>query len=164
LAAAPPSALAPLGPSPRESDPRWKRAPDEDPAEHQRLALAVGAAGLLEGVNDGGEIAAVALAALPYADDADIALARLAELAAGADVSLRRPILSAILAIAGEPRRSRELLDPEGVRRAAEAMLTLAARQDVPREERALAISAARALAEKGYVDPARIPGDLDPR
>jgi hypothetical protein len=68
------------------------------------------------------------------------------------------------VAIAGLPRRSRELLDPEGVRRAAEAMLALAARSDIPREERALAISAARALAEKGYVDSKRIPGDLDPK
>jgi hypothetical protein len=159
-------ALAPPPPSARssrESDPRWRRARDEDPAERQRLALAVGAEGLLEGFDEGGEIAAVALSALPYADDADIALGRLADSALGPS-ALRRPILEAVLVIAGRPRRSRELFDPEGMRRAAEAMLTLAARADLPREERALAISAARALAEKGYVDAKRIPGDLDPK
>lgn len=160
LAVAPPQ---PSARSPRESDLRWRRARDEDPAERQRLALAVGAEGLLEGLDDGDETAAVALSALPYADDADIALGRLADIALGPS-ALRRPVLEAVLLIAGRPRRSRELVDPEGVHRAASAMLTLAARSDLPREERALAISAARALAEKGYVDAKQIPVDLDPK
>jgi len=43
-------------------------------------------------------------------------------------------------------------------------MLALAARDTIPREERAIAVSAARALAEKGYLDPTRIPTDLDPK
>lgn len=141
----------------------WIRARDEDPAERQRLATAVGAAGLLDGVDDGGDIAALALAALPYADDADIALGHLADLASTSDAQ-RRPILETILAIAGRPRRPRELLDPEGARRCAEAMVTLAARDALAREDRAIAVSAARALAEKGYIDPARIPADLDPK
>jgi hypothetical protein len=122
----------------------------------------VGAAGLLEGIDDGGDVAAVALSALPYADDADIALGRLAEIAREPDPSRRRPILEVILAIAGRPRTPHELLDPEGMRRCAEAMIVLATRRDLPREDRALAVSTARALAEKGYVNPARIPGDLD--
>jgi hypothetical protein len=155
---------APPRPSPRRSDPRWLRAQGDDPAQLQRLAIEVGAAELVDGVNDGGDIAAVALGALPYADDADIALAPLAELASAPTPSPRQAILTAILAVAGRPRRARELLDPEGVRRAGEVMLSLAARQDVPRAERALAISAARALAEKGYVDASRVPADLDPR
>jgi hypothetical protein len=43
-------------------------------------------------------------------------------------------------------------------------VISLASRVDAPREERALAVSAARALAEKGYADPRRIPVDLDPK
>ena len=158
------AALAPPRSSPRRSDPRWRRAQGDDPAELQRLASEVGAAELVDGVNDGGDIAAVALGALPYADDADVALAPLAELASVPTSSARQAILTAILAVAGRPRRARDLLDPEGVRRAGEVLLSLAARQDIPRAERAIAISAARALAEKGYVDARRIPDDLDPR
>jgi hypothetical protein len=41
--------------------------------------------------------------------------------------------------------------------------VALAADTSVPREERAIAVSAARALAERGYLDRARIPSDLDP-
>jgi hypothetical protein len=158
-----PASAAPRGPSPRLTDARWIRARDEDPLERARLASAVGAAELLEGVEDGGETAETALGALPFADDAEIALGRLAALAA-AEPARRRRVLEAILGVAGRPRRARELLDPEGVRRAGEALVAIAQDRAVPREERAIAISAARALAEKGYVDPVRIPTDLDPR
>ena len=151
-------------PSPRRGDPLWLRARDADPAERMRLAIAVGASGLLDGVEDGGEIAATALGALPYADDAELALGRLGELARADGGGLRRALLGAILGIAGQPRRQREALDPEGVKRCAEALLVIAVQASLPRAERALAVSAARALAEKGYLDATRIPGDLDPK
>jgi len=129
-----------------------------------RLASAEGAAGLLEAIEDGGSTSATALLALPYAEDAEAALGRLGALAQGATPAQRGPVLAAILAIAGQPRRSREPLDPEGARACGEVVISLAARVDAPREERAIAISAARALAEKGYADPRRIPVDLDPK
>jgi hypothetical protein len=149
--------------SPRRSDPLWLRAKDEDLLERARLAEAVGAAGLLEGLEDGGDIAETALAALPYADDADLALRRLGELALAAGPAEVDAILDAILAIAGKPPRPREPLDPEGARACGAALITLAGKQALSRESRARAVSAARALAEKGYVDASRIPGDLDP-
>lgn len=148
----------------RASDPRWLAARDEDPAERMRLAAAEGAAGLLEAIGDGGEIAATALLALPYAEDAEAALGKLGSLAQAAPPEQRASVLAAILAIAGQPRRSREPLDLEGARACGEAMIALAARVDASREDRASAVSAARALAEKGYADPRRIPGDLDPK
>jgi len=148
--------------SPRLHDPRWIQAAGDDPLDKARLAVAVGAAGLLDGVEDGGETAAIALEALPFADDGEVALGRLAE-RARADAAGRGRILAAILGIAGQPRRQREALDPEGARRCAEALLVLAADATVPREERALAVSAARALSERGFVDRARIPTELDP-
>jgi hypothetical protein len=151
-------------PSQRASDPRWIAARDEDPASQMRLAAAEGAAGLLEAIEDGGETTATALVALPYAEDAEAALGRLGSLAQGSTPSLRGPVLAAILAIAGQPRRSREPLDPEGARACGEVVISLAARVELSREERATAVSAARALAEKGYADARRIPVDLDPK
>ena len=166
---APPPASASAGASasavrasPRVGDPRWLTARDKDPLEKARLAVAVGAAELLAGLDDGGETADTALAALPFADDAEIALGRLGEVAR-ADAGRRRQVLAAILEISGQPPRQREPLDPEGVRRCGEALLAIAADGAVSRADRVLAVSAARALAEHGYVDQARIPADLDP-
>jgi hypothetical protein len=174
---APPAALAPPPPAPtvasavptstppapprqssRRTDARWLLAGGDDPLDRERLAVAVGAAELLDGVADGGDTAAVALLALPHADDAEVALGRLTELLRGGGPP-RRALLEAILGIAGRPRRPREALDPDGARRCGEAMLALAADPAAPPEERALAESAARALAEHGYVDRARIAG-----
>jgi hypothetical protein len=153
----------PPPPSPRKTDPRWILAASEDPLEKARLAVAVGAAELLRGVEDGGETADIALAALPFADDGEVALGRLGELIGAASPGRAR-ILAAILGVAGQPRRQREGIDPDGARRCGLALIALAADRGAPREERAMAVSAARALAEKGLADPARIPSELDPR
>jgi hypothetical protein len=155
---------APKAPGQRATDVRWIAARDEDPAGLMRLAVAEGAAGLLDGLDDGGETAATALRALPYADDADAALGRLGGQLAAAAGEPQAALLRTILAIAGEPRRQREALDPEGARSCFEALISLATRSDAIRENRATAVSAARALAEKGYADPRKIPVDLDPK
>lgn len=149
--------------SARLSDPLWVRAKDEDELERARLAEAVGAAGLMEGVEEGGEVAVTALSALPYADDGEIALRRLGELSLAAEPAALDGLVTAILGVAGRPSRSREALDAEGARACGEALLVLAGRAALPAEMRAKVVSAARALSEKGYVDRARIPGDLDP-
>ena len=148
----------------RASDARWVAARDEDPAGLMRLAAVEGAAGLLDGLDDGGETAATALRALPFAEDGETALGRLGSRLAAVTSERRGPVLVAILAIAGEPWRSREALDAEGARSCGAALISLASRADEPRENRATAVSAARALAEKGLVDPGKIPGDLDPK
>lgn len=150
-------------PSPRLSDPLWIRARDEDPLERARLAEAVGAAELLLALEDGGQVAETALAALPFADDADSALGKLGSMALVAPPSELPPLLESILGVAGRPARPREPLDPEGARACADAMVTIASRTSLPRDTRALAVSAARALAERGFGDRARIPSDLDP-
>lgn len=124
----------------------------------------MGAAELLLGVEDGGDTEIIALAALPYADDAEIALGALAdrivaERAAGRGAGPRvSRILTAILGIAGRPPRQRERLDPEGLRRAGEVVLAIAKDASAAEEVRATAISAARALAEHGAIDRARVP------
>lgn len=159
-----PASASSRPPGPRDGDPRWQRARGDDPLERARLAEAEGAAGLLEALDDGREIAEAALLALPYADDADLALGPLSQRALAAPPADLGPLLQAILEIAGRPARQREPLDPEGARAAGQALLALAGRGALPPPTRALAVSGARALAGRGYVDPAAIPGDLDPR
>jgi hypothetical protein len=153
----------PPGGSPRRGDPRWQRALAGDPLDVAALAQAEGATGLLEGVEDGGELMRVALAALPLAADAELALGRLGELALLDDAAVAEPALEAIHLAAGAPPSRGEPLDPDGVLAAARAVMTIAANATLPRERRARAVSAARAFAERGVLDPARIPADLDP-
>lgn len=145
------------------ADPLWQRARGEDALDRARLAEAVGAAGLFDAVLGGGEAEAVALGALPYADDAEVVLGALVTRAAEGDALRRSARLEAILAISGRPASSNEPLEPDGTRAAAALLAALCGRTDLPRGERALAISAARALAAKGWADASRIPSDLDP-
>jgi hypothetical protein len=147
----------------RGTDERWQRAAGEDQADKQALADALGAAGLVDALDDGGGITMTALACLPLADDADTALGPLAKRLLEATNESREPYLSALLGIAGRPARAREVVDPDGARQAGEAVLSMAKNEALPREHRALAISAARALAEKKIVDSTKIPTDLDP-
>ncbi|MDI3286285.1 thiamine biosynthesis protein [Polyangium sp. 15x6] len=157
------SANAPPRRSARLDDPRWQRAMDDDPAGLQALADTLGAAGLVDALGDGGAITKTALLALPLADDADLALGVLGKRALAAADEERGPTLEALLGVAGRPATAREPLDPEGAAEAAAAVVTIATNTALPREHRALAVSAARALAEKKLVDPAKIPSDLDP-
>lgn len=151
-------------PSARASDERWQRAQGEDLADKQALADALGASGLVDALDDGGEMTVTALMCLPLADDADLALGPLANRLPAVPQELREAYLTAFLGIAGRPERARESLDHEGAARAGEALIATAKNEALPREHRALAISAARALAEKKLVDAAKIPTDLDPR
>lgn len=159
----PGNSAAQTTPSVRATDERWQRAQGEDLADKQALADALGASGLLEALDEGGTIALTALLSLPLADDADIALGPLALRLSSTKNEARELYLTAMLAIAGRPARSREMLDPEGATQAGEVLLSVAKDESLPREHRALAISAARALAEKKMVDPGKIPTDLDP-
>ncbi|WP_240806937.1 thiamine biosynthesis protein [Polyangium spumosum] len=157
------TASAPPARSPRLDDPRWQRAMGEDPAGLAALADALGATGLVEALGDGGVIQRTALLALPLADDADLALGPLGGRALVTTGEERAAVLEALLGVAGRPADAREMLDPEGAGEAAAAVLSIANDASLPREHRALAVSAARALAEKKLLDPAKIPAELDP-
>ncbi|MDI1451193.1 thiamine biosynthesis protein [Polyangium sp. 6x1] len=157
------SANAPPRRSPRLDDPRWQRAMDDDPAGLSALADALGASGLVEALGDGGAITRTALLALPLADDADLALGALGKRALAATDEDRGPTLEALLGVAGRPATAREPLDPEGAAEAGAAVLSIATNTALPRDHRALAVSAARALGEKKLLDTTKIPGDLDP-
>lgn len=172
---APPADLADAAPPPslqgdaragseRASDGAWLRAGEGDPIDLERLAEREGSAGLLEGLEEGGAIGRTALAALPYADDAELVYARLAEilrLARPADLPL---VVEAAAGIAQRPRRQAEPLDPPGARACAAALVEVAKRDDAPGALRADAVSAARFLAERGAIASGMIPTDLDPK
>lgn len=151
------------GGSPRRADLRWQRALAGDPLDLQALAEAEGATGLLEGLEDGGDLFRTACEALPLAPDAEVALGRLGEVALLPDGALSDAAVAAIHRIAAGPPSRGEPLDPDGVARAAAAVLALASRETLPRERRARAISAARAFAARGALDAGKIPADLDP-
>ncbi|MBK8259145.1 MAG: thiamine biosynthesis protein [Polyangiaceae bacterium] len=151
------------GGSPRRSDPYWKEALGGDPLALRALAEHEGALGLLEGVEDGGDLFRVAVSALPFASDADLALGRLGEIALLEDAALADASVSSLRLIAMQKPTRGELLDPDGVSNAAHALAVLASRENAPKERRSLAISAARAFAERGALDPATIPTALDP-
>lgn len=164
--AAPPPSLADASPkeSERTKDELWRRALDGDPADLARLADREGAGGLLEGLEEGGPIALAALAALPWADDADAAYQRLGEIVRQLDPAATGPVVQTILAMAARPRRQTEPLDPPGLRSCGDALLALAERKGLAKGIRAPAISALRLLAERGAVSTAAIPTDLDPK
>jgi len=164
-AAPPPSLFAqPAKESERLKDDLWRRALDRDPIDLARLADREGAGGLLEGLEEGGPIALAALAALPFADDADAAFQRLGEIVRQLDPAATAPVLEAIVDMAARPRRQSEPVDPPGLRTCAEALMTLAERKSLAKSVRAPAISALRLLAERGAVAAAAIPTDLDPK
>ena len=164
--AAPPPALGaqPAKESELAKDELWRRAEDGDPVDLARLADREGAAGLLEGLEEGGPIGLAALAALPFAHDADAAYQRLGEIVRQLDPAAVLPVVETIVGMAARPRRQAEALDPPGLRSCAEALLGLAERKSVAKNVRAPAISALRLLAERGAISASAIPTDLDPK
>jgi hypothetical protein len=148
--------------SARAADVLWQQAMAGDRVELARLADREGASGLLEGLEEGGPVALAALAALPYAEDAELAYRRLGEVAASIDPDDARPVLDALLGVAARRRKQTEPLDPPGMRSSADDLLRIARGKDAPARVRALAISALRLLAERGAVDARAIPTDLD--
>jgi hypothetical protein len=164
--AAPPPSLGaqPLKDGGLVEDELWRRALDGDPVDLARLADREGAGGLLEGLEEGGPIALAALAALPFADDADLAFQRLGEIVRQLDARAIGPVVQAIADMAARPRRQTEPLDPPGLRSCGEALLALAEQKSLAKSVRAPAISALRLLAERGAVNAQKIPTDLDPK
>ncbi len=143
---------------------RWQRAlaePD-DPVELDRLAAAEGASGLLAGLEEGGAIGLAALRALPRADDAEVAMGRLAEILLQADARSLPPVIDAVEGVALRPLAQRERLDPLGAHAAFDALVGVAKRGDLPRPTRARAVSVARLLAEHAPYDVRLLPTEFD--
>jgi hypothetical protein len=141
----------PSDPAPMAADPLWKQAAAGDPLDLQRLANREGALGLLEGLEAGGTLARTALAALPYAPDGELGLARLCELLPHLETAEHLAlVLSAAHGIISRPPRQAERLELQGYRACAPVLEALQTRSDIPAGSRDLAASARAMLAEHG--------------
>ena len=140
----------PAQPTELADDRVWKEASTADPLDLARLAEREGAAGLLEGVEAGGTLGRTALAALPFADDGELALRRLCQILRHTVPTVPEPVLRAVHAIVSRPPRPAELLDPEGYVVCAAVLKQLDNRQGVPPTMRDLIASARSMLAEHG--------------
>jgi hypothetical protein len=150
--------------SPRAVSELWQRVLDanDDPIELARLAEAEGAVGLLEALEEGGGVGVAALAALPFADDAELAMVRLAEISRQVDESGLGPVLDAIEGIVLQPTHQREHYDPTGVHATFDAMVELTKREKLSKPMRARAVSIGRLIASRGPYDTNLLPKDLD--
>lgn len=122
------SAPAPLDLTPGEppapnrfkGDLLWQRAAGGAEIDLMRLARREGAAGLLEGLAVGRSVGLTALAALPHADDAELALSRLCEQLAHAGTNAGKeqapslPVLRSLQGIVARPPEPREALATSG--------------------------------------------------
>jgi hypothetical protein len=144
-------------------DELWRQALAGDPLDLAALADREGALNLMTGVDQGGEIGLAALHAVPFADDAELAMRRLGEIALQTEGDTQRDVLDAIVRIAARPASTRDALDAPGVRACADALLVIAGKRgSARRDNRALAVSALRSLAERLGADAGAIPTDLD--
>jgi hypothetical protein len=137
-------------PSPWAEDPLWQQAFRGDPIDLGRLAQREGAAGLLEAAQAGGRLGLTALSALPLADDGELALGWLCDVAARLRPDLTRPLLQAIRGILAAPDRQTEQLDRAARERCGPALDALASRAE-PAEARDLAASALAVLNDERH-------------
>ncbi len=165
----PPSGPAPeaslrAGGSPLVEHDLWKMALEspEDTTELARLAEDEGATGLLRGLAEGGATALVALAALPWAEDAEIATPQLAQLLRSSDLATLGPVLDSLEGIALRPRTQTEPLNPLGSHACFDALVELSRQGKAPAALRARAVSVARLFAARGPYDLRLLPTDFD--
>jgi hypothetical protein len=138
----------PTAQAPFASDPLWRDAERGDPIDLQRLARREGSTGLLAGIEAGRSVGLTALGAIPYADDAELALGRLCEIARDIDPKQVRPVLGAIHGIVAEPPKTSERLDVHGPRACAKTLEALSRSERHAPGERDLATSARALLKE----------------
>lgn len=158
-----PDASIPIS-NPRATSEKWQQAIEnqDDPIELTRLADDEGAAGLLEALEEGGGVGVVALLALPYAQDSELALRRLTEISRQVDEAALMAVLDCIEAISQRPVKQREHLDPTGYKLAFDAMVELSRKEQLSKPARARAVSVGRILSERAPVDLSKLPKEFD--
>jgi hypothetical protein len=142
----------------------WKVAIEapEDTTELARLAESEGATGLLIGLEEGGAVGLVALGALPFAEDAELATSRLAEILRTVEPATLGPVLDCLEGIVQRPRTQTEPLHPLGLHACFDALAEIARRNGVPAAVRARAVSVARLIAARGPYDVRLLPTEFD--
>lgn len=136
-----------------QGDMLWQRAAGAEASEIDlvRLANREGAAGLLEGLNVGRTLGLTALAALPHAADAELALDRLCELLKGEGDPSTAPnvaLLRSLHGIVARPPAPREALASRGYAGCLPVVERLAKSPNLDPERHDLASSAAGLLIE----------------
>lgn len=147
-------------------DPRtedlWTRAIDGDSDDLARLTRQVGVEELIEGFGAAPRRLTV-LRALAFADDFT-ALPFLARAAGGAPDDEASAALASISSLAAEPRRATDVEEALEIRDGCALLLATAKDMTRPPQRRALVIGALRLLADRGWVEAAQVPTDLDAR
>lgn len=133
---------------PRADDALWQRAAGRDPIDLQALADREGAAVLLAAVERGGDVGLTALAALPYADDAELALARLCQLSELLSGAPRHSVLVALQSVAAAIEPGGERLAGGELAGCDAALARVATDAKLPPGDRDLAASVRAALGE----------------
>jgi hypothetical protein len=93
-------------------DPLWSAAAQLGEIQLLRLADREGAGGLMEGLAEGRSVALTALAALPYASDAALALPKLCSRDGLVTQQPSLPVLTSIQGISGQPPQPQEPVAP----------------------------------------------------
>ncbi|HEY6728687.1 MAG TPA: hypothetical protein VI197_31970 [Polyangiaceae bacterium] len=134
-----------------QDDALWQRAGAGAEIDLMRLANREGATGLLEGLSVGRSVGLTALAALPHADDGELALDRLCQLLAGDAAEPAAPnlaVLRSLHAIVARPPEPREALAAQGYAGCLPVVERLAKLPSLDPERHDLASSAAGLLLE----------------
>lgn len=126
----------------------WRAADEGDPLDLARLATREGAQGLLDVAARGGRPGAVALAALPYADDGVVALGWLCTMLTRAREEDIPVLVAAVAGISARPPRDAEQLALGDMEACLPIVSEVATTEHLPARTRDLAASARRMLAE----------------
>jgi hypothetical protein len=149
-------------------DDLWKRAKDGDADDLARLADREGEAGLRARAERDPSLRLTAIRALAEAPEPGVFLALpfLARAAAGPDETEATAALESTIDLAARPRRATDPEDAAELKEGCDLLLAFARDPKdggaVPRARRVKAIRALRMLADRGCVDPAQVPQDLD--
>ena len=140
----------------------WARAKEGEADDLARLFDREGSLALVERGRDPA-YRVTAIRALAYANEF-YALPWLAETAAGADEAAALSALDSASQIASEPRRATDPEDALELKQGCAALLALAKDPSRPRARRVGAVRALRMLVERGCVNRADLPSDVDAR
>ncbi len=138
----------------------WADADAGEAAEMLRLADLVGCSGLRERAS-APALRLLAVKAMRYCSDFS-ELPWLADLATGGGDDVAAEALDSILDLAARPRRAVDPEDADELHTGCAALLALARAGDRPRSRRVGAVRALRMLADRGCVQRADIPTELD--
>jgi hypothetical protein len=139
---------------------QWAAAAQGDPEELMRLEGLVGCDGLRDRATRR-DLRVTAVLAMQYCHDLSL-LPLLAELASAGSDTEAQAALGVIRELAARRRLATDPEDALELRAGCSALLALARATSRPRDRRAAAVSAIRMLADRGCVQRAEIPTDLD--